>query len=104
MHDVTDATDSLRIRSSVQFFGADNSVWWLEVMLDALPGPDYFDQETKFYSGLFEFCQVTFCNSRQSHDFGKILHNNLVSILPPWQNNPIATVMKAKYVKIVCFI
>ena len=73
MHDVTDATDSSRIRSSVQFFGADNSVWWLEVMLDALLGRDYFDQGAKFYSRLFEFCQDTFCNSRLSHDFGKIL-------------------------------
>lgn len=82
MRDVTDATDSLRIRSSVQFFGADNSVWWLEVMLDALPGPDYFDQETKFYSRLFEFCPVTFCNSRQSHDFGKILTIWSQSCLP----------------------
>jgi len=30
-----------------------------------LPGPDYFDEEAKCYSRLFEFCQVTFCRSRQ---------------------------------------
>jgi len=28
-----------------------------------LPGPDYFDEEAKCYSRLFEFCQVTFCHS-----------------------------------------
>jgi hypothetical protein len=41
----------------------------------ALPGPDYFDEEAKCYSRLFEFCEVTFCHSRQrgSHDFGKII-------------------------------
>jgi len=31
----------------------------------ALPGLDYFDEEAKCYSRLFEFCQVTFCHSRQ---------------------------------------
>jgi len=31
----------------------------------ALPGPDYFDEEAKCYGRLFEFCQVTFCHSRQ---------------------------------------
>jgi len=30
-----------------------------------LPGSDYFDEETKCYSRLFEFCQVIFCRSRQ---------------------------------------
>ena len=30
-----------------------------------LLGPDYFDEEAKCYSRLFEFCQVTFCHSRQ---------------------------------------
>ena len=30
-----------------------------------LPGPDYFDEEAKCYGRLFEFCQVTFCHSRQ---------------------------------------
>ena len=30
-----------------------------------LPGPDYFDEEAKCYGRLFEFCQVTFCYSRQ---------------------------------------
>jgi len=40
----------------------------------ALPGLDYFDEEAKCYSRLFEFCQVTFCHSRQGlRDFGKIL-------------------------------
>jgi len=28
----------------------------------SLPGPDYFDEEAKCYSRLFEFCQVTFCS------------------------------------------
>jgi hypothetical protein len=47
---------------------------------EALPGPDYFDEEAN-YSRLFEFCQVTFCHSRQwpgSRDF--------------WQNNLVAAV------------
>ena len=35
---------------------------WLTI---TLPGPDYFDEEAKCYSRLFEFCQVTFCHSRQ---------------------------------------
>jgi len=33
--------------------------------LFTLPGPDYFDEEAKCYGRLFEFCQVTFCHSRQ---------------------------------------
>ena len=32
---------------------------------DSLPGPDYFDEAAKCYGRLFEFCQVTFCYSRQ---------------------------------------
>jgi hypothetical protein len=31
----------------------------------SLPGPDYFDEEAKCYSRLFEFFQVTFCHSKQ---------------------------------------
>jgi len=30
-----------------------------------LPGPDYFDEEAKCYSKLFEFFQVIFCRSKQ---------------------------------------
>ena len=32
---------------------------------ESLPGPNYFDEEAKCYGRLFEFCQVTFCHSRQ---------------------------------------
>ena len=31
----------------------------------SLPGLDYLDEEAKCYGRLFEFCQVTFCHSRQ---------------------------------------
>jgi len=34
-------------------------------LYQALPGPDYFDEEATCYSRLFEFCQITFCRSRQ---------------------------------------
>jgi len=36
-----------------------------ELMRKTLPGPDYFDEEAKCYSRLFESFQVTFCRSRQ---------------------------------------
>jgi len=59
---------------------------------DTLLGLDYFDEEAKCYGRLFEFCQVTFCRSRQ---WGRCLwqnFNNLPSILPPPQNNPAAVI------------
>jgi hypothetical protein len=37
----------------------------LRTSVALLPGPDYFDEEAKCYSRLFEFCQVTFCHSRR---------------------------------------
>jgi len=59
----------------------------------ALPGPDYFDEAAKCYGGLFEFCQVTFCQVTFCHSRRLWQNfNNLLSILPPQQNNPVAAV------------
>ena len=56
--------------------------------------PDYFDEEAKCYGRLFEFCQVTFCLPDSGVAWLWQNFNNLLSILPPRQNNPVAAVYR----------
>jgi len=72
-------------------------VWWFwwdgnRCRRFTLPGPDYFDEEAKCYGWLFEFFQVTFCHSKQCGRWLWQNFNNLLLILPPWQNHLVAAV------------